>query len=64
MLNQGQKTCVYLIDDGDEDKIAKITKKCAIKRKLTFENYKSCLEATQLENEINRLEKNNIDREY
>ena len=28
-----------------------------MKRKLTFENYKSCLKATQIENEINYLEK-------
>ena len=35
--------------------------KCVIKRKLKFENYKNCLEATQLEKKINHLEKNNID---
>ena len=29
-----------------------------IKRKLKFEDYKHCLEATQLENETNKLEKN------
>ena len=28
-----------------------------LKRKLRFENYKSCLEATQLENKINHIEK-------
>ena len=27
------------------------------KRKLKFENYNNCLEATQLENKINHLEK-------
>ena len=32
-----------------------------IKRKLKFENYKSSSEATQLENEINHLQKNQID---
>ena len=32
--------------------------KSAIKRKLKFENHKNCLEATQLENKINYLEKN------
>ena len=32
-------------------------KKCAIKRKLKSENYKNCLEATQLETKINYLEK-------
>ena len=55
------KTYRYLIDDGSEDKKAKDTKKCVIKRKLEFENYKNCLEATQLENRINYLEKNKID---
>ena len=54
------KTYSYLIDDGTEDKKAKRTKKCVIKRKLKFENYKNCLEATQLENKINYLEKNKI----
>ena len=32
------KTYSYLIDDGSEDKKAKDTKKCVIKRKLKFEN--------------------------
>ena len=36
-------------------------KKYVIKRKLKFEDYKSCLEGTQLENKINHLEKNKID---
>ena len=39
------------------------TKRCAIKRKFKFENYKNCLEATQLENKINCLEKSNINIE-
>ena len=51
------KTYSYLIDDGSEDKKAKGEKRCAIKRRLTFENYKNCLEATQFENKINYLEK-------
>ena len=55
------KTYSYLIDDGSEDKKAKGTKKCVIKRKLKFENYKNCFEATQRENKINYLEKNKID---
>ena len=42
-------------------KKAKGTKKCAIKRRLKFENYKYCLEATQLENKGKHLEKNEID---
>ena len=53
-----EKTYSYLIDDGSEDKKAKDTKKCVIKRKLKFENYKNCLEATQLDNKIKYLEKN------
>ena len=40
-----------------KDKKAKGTKKCVIKRKIVFENYKNCLEANQLENKINYLEK-------
>ena len=44
------KTYRYLIDDGSEDTEAKGTKKCVIKRKLKFENYKNCLEATQPNN--------------
>ena len=51
------KTYSYLIDDGSEDKKAKNRKKYVIKRELRIENYKICLEATQLENKINHLEK-------
>ena len=51
------KTYTYLIDDGSEDKKAKDAKKCVIKRKPKFENSKNRFEATQLENEINHLEK-------
>ena len=40
------KTYSYLIDDSNEDEKAKDTKKCVIKRKPNFENYKSRLEAT------------------
>ena len=54
------KTYSYLTDDDSEDKKGKSTKKCAIKRKLEFENYRNCLEVTQPENEINHLEKNSI----
>ena len=31
------------MDDGSDPKKAKGTKKCVIKQKLTFENYKDCL---------------------
>ena len=50
----------YLIDTASEDKKAKCTKKCVIKRKLKTENYKNCLEATQLEIKVNFLEKKRI----
>ena len=40
-------------------KKGKAAKKGVIKRKLKFENYKSYLEATQIENKINHLEKKN-----
>ena len=55
------KTDSYLIDDPDETKKAKGTIMCIIKTKLKFEECKHCLEATQLENEINQLEKNKFD---
>ena len=38
----------YLTDNNDENKKAKGTKKCVIKRTLKFDDYKHCLEATQL----------------
>ena len=37
------KTWAYLKDDDSEHKKAKGTKKCVIKRRLMFENYKDCL---------------------
>ena len=54
------KTYSYLIDDGSVDKKAKGNKKCVIKKELKFENCKNCLEATQLDNKINYLEKKKI----
>ena len=39
-------------------KKAKNTKKCVIKRKPKFQDYKNCLEASQTKNKLNRLEKN------
>ena len=52
------KTYSYLIDDGSEDKKAKSTRKCVIKRKINIESYKNCLKPTQIENKVNHLEKN------
>ena len=53
-----RKTHSYLKDNNNEDKKAKGTKKCVIKRKLKFQDYKNCLEAAQTENKTNYLEKN------
>ena len=55
------KTYSQLIDDGSEDKKAKCTKKCVIKRKVKFEDYKNYLETTQLDKKMNYLEKSKID---
>ena len=37
------KTYAYLMDDDKEHKKAKGTKKCVIRRRLMFKNYKDCL---------------------
>ena len=37
------KTYSYVTDDGKEDKKAKGTKKCAIKKMIKFDDYKKCL---------------------
>ena len=39
-----QNTCSYLINSGNEDKEAKGTKKCVIKRRLKLEDFKKCLQ--------------------
>ena len=41
-------------------KKAKDTENCVIKKKLKFENYKNCSDATQVDNKINYFEKNKI----
>ena len=50
MIQLRTQTYSYLIDDRSQDKKTKGAKKCVIKRKHKFENYKNCSEATQLEN--------------
>ena len=37
------KACVYLDDGGIKHKKAKGTKKCVIKQKFMFKNFKDCL---------------------
>ena len=49
------------LTNNDENKKAKGRKKCVIKQKLKFEDYKHCLDATQTENKINQPEKNKVD---
>ena len=55
------KTYRYLKVNNDEDKKAKDTNKCTIKRRIKFEDYKNCIEAGQIENKMNQLEKNEIE---
>ena len=47
------KTYSYLKESNHKDKNAKGTKKCAIKRKFKFEDFKNCLEVAQIENRKN-----------
>ena len=61
ILQAMNQTSRFSGNASSEDKKAKRTKKCVIKRKTKFENYKNCLEATQLESKMNHLEKNKID---
>ena len=42
------KTYSYLTDDCEEDKKAKGTKKCVIKRRLKFSDYKDCLSNNEI----------------
>ena len=53
------KTYSYLKDNNDEDEKAKGTKKCVIKRKIKFQDYKNCLEAAQIKEKIKYLRKKN-----
>ena len=46
-----------LTDDSDKNEKIKGIKKCVIKQKLKFEDYKNCLEATQIENNISQLKR-------
>ena len=48
--------------DSEQKNIAG-SKNCVIKRKLKLEDFKNCLEAAQIENKINHLEKHKIDED-
>ena len=54
-----EKAYRYLKDNNDEDKKSKDTKKCVIKRKLKFQDYKNCLEVAQIERKIKLFKKKN-----
>ena len=57
------KTCSYLIDDGSNDKKAKGTKKCVIKRILKFNDYKNCLKIMTQYNSLNiKLSKSQLNK--
>ena len=51
------KTYGYLTNNNNEDKKTKAAKKCEKKK---IDDNKHCLEATQLENKTNQLEKNKV----
>ena len=52
LLGLRAKTYSYLTDINGEAKKAKDTKKCLMKRKVKFEDYKNCLEAAQVESKM------------
>ena len=55
----GAITCTYLKDINNEDKKAKSTKKCVIKRKPELEYYNKRLEAPKIEKKKKLSEKKN-----
>ena len=46
------KTFSYLTDNYNKEKKRKRYRKCVVKRKHKFEDYKNCLEAAQIEYKI------------
>ena len=62
----GLRVNIYsdLKDNIEEEKKAKGTKKCIIKRTIKFEYYKNCLEAAQIKNKISHLQENKIDVDH
>ena len=59
------KSYSYLNNNTDDNKKVESAKQCVIKRKLIFQDYKIdyCLEAFQIENKMNHLEKNKIEED-
>ena len=58
----GPKKYIYLTDVNVENKKTKSKKKCAFKRKLKFDDYKLFFKQLNLENILQYLEKNKLDR--
>ena len=54
------KTYSYLKENNDGIRKAKGTKKCVIKRKLRFHDYKNCLKAAKIDEKLKYLEKKKI----
>ena len=42
------KTYSYLLDDVSGDRKVKATKKCVLKRRVKFEDYKKCLQNNKM----------------
>ena len=57
------KSYSFLKDGDSEDEKSKDTKKRVIKRKLEFEDYRHCLETTQIKNKIDHSERKNLNVE-
>ena len=55
------KTYSCLKENNDENKKAKGTKKCVIKRELKFEDYKNCLNAAKIGEKLKDLELKKFD---
>ena len=60
-VSLSSKAYSYLKDINDECKKEKGTKKCVVKRKLKFQDYKNFLKASQIVNTVNYLEIKGID---
>ena len=58
-----EKTYADLIDDDAEHKKAKGTKKCVIKRKLMFKNYKDCQSNNEIILKLQQIFKSNVHNE-
>ena len=54
------KAYSYLKDKNNEDQKAKGTKKCVIKRKLKFKDYKKCLKASENQEDQKKFLENKL----